>query len=58
MIMNRICENQNLLYIVSLIRHTIVVCIRSIIRHTIVVCIRSINPMATGCFIILILLLI
>ena len=36
MIMNRICENQNLLYIVPLIRHIIVVCI------------NSINPMAKG----------
>ena len=35
-IMNRIYENQNLLYIVPLIRHTIVVCI---------------SPMAIGCFI-------
>jgi hypothetical protein len=32
-------ENQNLLYIVPLIRHTIVVCI------------SSISPMAIGCFI-------
>jgi len=39
MIMNRIYENQNLLYIVPLIRHTIVVCI------------NSINPIAKGCFI-------
>ena len=37
--MNRIYENQNLLYIVPLIRHIIVVCINSII------------PMARGCFI-------
>jgi len=37
--MNRIYENQNLLYIFPLIRHIIVVCI------------NSINPMATGCFI-------
>ena len=39
MIMNRIYENQNLLYIVPLIRHAIVVCI------------NSISPIATGCFI-------
>ena len=39
MIINRIYENQNLLYIVPLMRHTIVVCI------------RSISPIATGCFI-------
>lgn len=39
MIMNRIYENQNLLYIVPLIKHTSVVCI------------RSINPIAIGCFI-------
>jgi len=39
MIMNRMYENQNLMYIVPLIRHTIVVCI------------RSIRPMAIGCFI-------
>jgi hypothetical protein len=39
MIMNRIYENQNLLYIVPLIRHTIVVCI------------NSISPIAMGCFI-------
>jgi hypothetical protein len=38
-IMNRIYENQNLLYIVPLIRHTIVVCI------------KSISPIAIGCFI-------
>jgi hypothetical protein len=38
-IMNRMYENQNLLYIVPLIRHTIVVCI------------SSISPMAIGCFI-------
>ena len=38
-IMNRIYENQNLLYIVPLIRHTIVVCI------------NSIGPIAKGCFI-------
>jgi hypothetical protein len=37
--MNRIYENQNLLYIVPLIRHTIVVCI------------NSIGPIAKGCFI-------
>ena len=37
--MNRIYENQNLPYIVP------------VIRHTIVVCINSINPMAIGCFI-------
>ena len=37
--MNRISENQNLLYIVPLIRHTGIVCINSII------------PMAIGCFI-------
>ena len=35
-IMNRIYENQNLLYIAPLIRHTIVVCI------------NSISPMAIG----------
>jgi hypothetical protein len=39
MIMNRMYENQNLLYIVPLIKHTIVVCI------------SNINPIATGCFI-------
>jgi hypothetical protein len=39
MIMNRIYENQNLLYIAPLIRHTIVVGI------------SSINPIAIGCFI-------
>lgn len=39
MIMNRMYENQNLLYIVPLIRHTIVVWI------------SNINPMANGCFI-------
>lgn len=39
MIMNRMYENQKLLYIVPLIRHTIIVCI------------RSISPMAIGCFI-------
>lgn len=39
MIMNRIYENQKLLYIVPLIRHTIVVCI------------SSISPIARGCFI-------
>ena len=37
--MNRIYENQNLLYIVPLIRHIIVVCI------------SSISPIATGYFI-------
>ena len=36
-IMNRIYENQNLLYIVPLIRHTIVVCI------------NSISPIVKGC---------
>ena len=36
-IMNRIYENQNLLYIVPLIRHTIVVCI------------ASVSPIAIGC---------
>ena len=39
MIINRMYENQNLLYIVPLIRHVIVVCRSSII------------PMASGCFI-------
>lgn len=39
MIMNRMYENQNLLYIVPLIRHTIVVWI------------NNIRPMAIGCFI-------
>jgi hypothetical protein len=39
MIINSMYENQNLLYIVPLIRHTIVVCI------------RSISPTAIGCFI-------
>lgn len=39
MIMNRMYENQNLLYIVPLIRHTIVVWI------------NNIRPMARGCFI-------
>lgn len=39
MIMNRTYENQKLLYIVPLIRHTMIVCI------------SSINPMAMGCFI-------
>ena len=39
MIMNRMYENQNLVYIVPLTRHTIVLCI------------RSINPIAKGCFI-------
>jgi hypothetical protein len=38
MIMNGISENQNLLYIVPLIKHTIVVCI------------SNINPIAIGCF--------
>jgi hypothetical protein len=37
--MNRMCENQNFLFIVPLIRHTIVVCI------------NIISPMAIGCFI-------
>jgi hypothetical protein len=37
--MNRMYENQNPLYIVPLMRHTIVVCI------------SSISPMAIGCFI-------
>ena len=39
MTMNRMYENQNLLYIFSLTSHTIVVCI------------GSISPMAMGCFI-------
>ena len=39
MIMVKIYENQNLLYIVPLIRHTIVVCVSNII------------PIAIGCFI-------
>jgi len=39
MIMNRTYENQKLLYIIPLIRHTMIVCI------------SSINPMAMGCFI-------
>ena len=39
MIMNRMYENQNLLYIIPLIRHIIVVWI------------SSISPMASGCFI-------
>ena len=39
MIMNKMYENQNLLYIVSLIKHIIVVCI------------RSMSPIARGCFI-------
>jgi hypothetical protein len=39
MIMNKMYENQKLLYIVHLIIHTIVVCISSII------------PIASGCFI-------
>ena len=38
-IMNRMYENQNILYIFPLMRHTVVVCI------------NSINPMAIGCFI-------
>jgi len=38
-IINKMYENQNLLYIVPLIKHTIVVCI------------RSICPIARGCFI-------
>jgi hypothetical protein len=37
-IMNRIYENQNLLYILRLIKHAIVVCV------------SSISPMAIGCF--------
>ena len=37
-IMNKMYENQNLLYIVPLMKHT-------------VVCISSINPMVIGCFI-------
>ena len=36
--MNRMYENQNLLYIVPLMRHTIVVCI------------SSISPIPIGCF--------
>jgi len=39
MFMNTMYENQNLLYIVPLMRHTIVVCI------------SSISPVAIGCFI-------
>jgi len=39
MLINRMYENQNLLYIVPLMRHTIVVCI------------SSISSMAIGCFI-------
>ena len=39
MLLNRIYENQNILYIVPLMRHTIVVCI------------SSISPIAIGCFI-------
>jgi hypothetical protein len=39
MIMNKMYENQNLLYIVPLMTYTIVVCI------------SNINPMAKGCFI-------
>jgi hypothetical protein len=38
-IMNRIYENQNLLYIFALIKQTIVVCI------------SSVNPLAIGCFV-------
>ena len=38
-IMNKMYENQNLLYIVPLMRHTSLVCI------------NSISPMAIGCFI-------
>jgi hypothetical protein len=38
-IMNRIYENQNLLYIVPPIKHPVVVCI------------SSINLLATGCFV-------
>ena len=39
MIMNRMYENQNLLYIVPLMRHITAVCI------------KSISPMSIGCFI-------
>jgi len=39
MILNRMHKNQNFLYIVLLMRYTIVVCV------------RSISPMAIGCFI-------
>jgi hypothetical protein len=39
MIINRMCENQNHLYIVPLIKHTIVFCI------------HNISPMVIGCFI-------
>ena len=39
MIRNRVYEDQNLLYIFPLMRHTIVVCI------------NSITPMGIGCFI-------
>ena len=39
MIMNRVYENKNLLYIFPLMRHVIVVCI------------NSVDPMAIGCFI-------
>ena len=39
MIMNRMYENRNVL------------CIVTLMRHTIVVCISSISPMAIGCFI-------
>ena len=38
-IINKIYKNQNLLYVVPLIKHTIVVCI------------RSMSPIARGCFI-------
>jgi hypothetical protein len=37
--MNRMYENKNILYIVPLMKHTVVVCV------------SSINPMAIGCFI-------
>jgi len=39
MIMNKMYENQKLLYIVPLIRHTMIICI------------SIISPMAMGCFI-------
>jgi len=39
MIANRMCENQNLLYIVPLMKYTNVVCI------------NTISPIAIGCFI-------
>jgi hypothetical protein len=39
MIINKMYENQKLLYIVPLIKHTIIVCI------------NNINPIAIGCFI-------